>query len=394
MTKQIIILGSTGSIGRSALNVIRKNDKKFNIKLLSTNSNINKIYNQALEFKVKNVLIINEQKFDNFKKKFKKKKIKVFFNIDDALKNINKKVFCSINGISGIAGLEPTLKIIKYSKNIALANKESIICGWKFINKELKKNNTNFIPLDSEHFSIWSMLKSENIKNVKKIYLTASGGPFLKKNLSQLHYIKPKYALMHPNWKMGKKISIDSATMMNKIFEVIEAIKIFNLNINNFDILIHPKSYVHAIVHFKTGLTKILAHDTTMEIPIINSLHLKNDKFKFNCKNFNYQKLNGENFIKPNLKNFPLLNILKKNFNNTYFETILITINDELVKKYLENKISYISIHKTILKLIKKPYFTKFYKSSPNNINDIKIMVKNTSKYLNKYLNSNNELLN
>ena len=127
MTKQIIILGSTGSIGRSALNVIRKNDKKFNIKLLSTNSNINKIYNQALEFKVKNVLIINEQKFDNFKKKFKKKKIKVFFNIDDALKNISKKVFCSINGISGIAGLEPTLKIIKYSGQMFFQRMSEIV---------------------------------------------------------------------------------------------------------------------------------------------------------------------------------------------------------------------------------------------------------------------------
>ena len=189
---------------------------------------------------------------------------------------------------------------------------------------------------------------------------------------------------------MGKKISIDSATMMNKIFEVIEAIKIFNLNINKFDILIHPKSYIHAIVHFKTGLTKILAHETTMEIPIINSLYFKNDKFTYDNKNFDYQKLNGENFIKPDIRKFPLLSILKKNFNNTYFETILITINDELVKKYLENKISYISLQKILLMLIKKPYFTKFYKSSPNNINDIKIMVKITSEYLNKYLSFKN----
>ena len=282
--------------------------------------------------------------------------------------------------------MEPTLQIIKYSKNIALANKESIICGWNFISKELKKNNTNFIPLDSEHFSIWSMLKNENLQNVKKIYLTASGGPFLSKNLSQIYNIKAKYALKHPNWSMGKKISIDSATMMNKIFEVIEAVKIFDLSIKKFDILIHPKSYVHAIVHFKTGLTKFLAHDTTMQIPIINSLHLKNEKFQFNNKNFNFYKLNGENFINTDIKKFPLLNILKKNFINTYFETILITINDELVKKYLHNKISYISLHKILLKLIKKPYFTKYYKSSPNNINDIKIMVKITTDYLNNYL--------
>ena len=150
--------------------------------------------------------------------------------------------------------------------------------------------------------------------------------------------------------------------------------------------MIHPKSYVHAIVHFKTGLTKILAHDTTMQIPIINSLHLKNEKFQFNNKNFNFYKLNGENFINPDIKKFPLLNILKKNFINTYFETILITINDELVKNYLNNKISYISLHEILLKLIKMPYFTKYYKSSPNNINDIKNMVKITTDYLNNYL--------
>ena len=386
MIKELIILGSTGSIGKSTLNVIRKNKTKFKIKLLSTNNNINKIYSQAIEFKVKNVLIANKNKYQKFKNNFKRKNINVYFNINDVLKKFKKKVFCSINAISGIEGLEPTLQIIKYSKNIALANKESIICGWNFISKELKKNNTNFIPLDSEHFSIWSMLKNENLQNVKKIYLTASGGPFLNKNLSQIYNIKAKYALKHPNWTMGKKISIDSATMMNKIFEVIEAVKIFDLSIKKFDILIHPKSYVHAIVHFKTGLTKILAHDTTMQIPIINSLHLKNEKFQFNNKNFNFYKLNGENFINTDIKKFPLLNILKNKFINTYFETILITINDELVKKYLNNKISYISLHKILLKLIKKPYFTKYYKSSPNNINDIKIMVKITTDYLNNYL--------
>ena len=386
MIKELIILGSTGSIGKSTLNVIRKNKNKFKIKLLSTNNNINKIYSQAIEFKVKNVLIANKNKYQKFKSNFKRKNINVYFNINDAFKKYKKKVFCSINAISGIDGLEPTLQIIKYSKNVALANKESIICGWSFISKELKKNNTNFIPLDSEHFSIWSMLKNENLQNVKKIYLTASGGPFLSKNLSQIYNIKAKYALKHPNWAMGKKISIDSATMMNKIFEVIEAVKIFDLSIKKFDILIHPKSYVHAIVHFKTGLTKFLAHDTTMQIPIINSLHLKNEKFQFNNKNFNFYKLNGENFINTDIKKFPLLNILKKNFINTYFETILITINDELVKKYLHNKISYISLHKILLKLIKKPYFTKYYKSSPNNINDIKIMVKITTDYLNNYL--------
>ena len=386
MKKDLIILGSTGSIGTSTLNVVNKNRNKFKIVLLSTNNSINKIFLQAKKFKVKNVVIIDKKKFKKNKSKFIKKRINVFFDFKSALKKIKKKVFCSINAISGIEGLEPSLEAINYSKNFATANKESIICGWKFINKALKKNNTKFIPLDSEHFSIWSIIKNENLNNIKKIYLTASGGPFLNKKLSNIRNIKPKYALNHPNWSMGKKISIDSATMMNKIFEVIEAIKIFNLNIDKFGILIHPKSYIHAVVHFKTGLTKFLSHETSMEIPILNSLHLKDENFQYNNNNFNFSKLNGLNFIQPNNKKFPLLKLLDNNFKNTYFEIILISINDELVKKYLDNRISYYSIQKILLKLIKKPYFTKYYNSVPNNIKDIKNMVKKTTLYLNNYL--------
>ena len=203
---------------------------------------------------------------------------------------------------------------------------------------------------------------------------------------TEIRNIEPKYALKHPNWKMGKKISIDSATMMNKIFEVIEAQKIFDLKCKMFEILIHPKSFIHAIVHFRTGLTKFLAHETTMEIPIINAICLKKDNFVYNNKNFMFNNLNGTNFIKPDIRKFPLLKILNYNFNNTYFEIILISLNDALVKMYLRNSIKYISIHEMLLKLLKKPYFTKYYKSSPKNINDIKNMVNKVDKFLQKYL--------
>ena len=315
MIKDLIILGSTGSIGSSTLKVVKKNKSKFKIRLLTTNQNIKKILNQAIEFNVRKVVIYDETKYNKYKDKFKAKKIKVFFTLNEALKNIKKKTYFTISAISGIEGLEPTLQVIKFTKNLGIANKESIICGWKFIKKELKKHRTNFIPLDSEHFSIWNLMNNENKNNIKKIYLTASGGPFLKKNLKQIKNISPKKALKHPNWKMGKKISIDSATMMNKIFEVIEASKIFNLEIKKFDILIHPKSYIHALVHFKTGLTKFLAHDTTMQIPIINSLHKKNENFIYDESNFIFSKLNGQNFVEPNIKKFPLLRILNgRNF--------------------------------------------------------------------------------
>ncbi len=385
MNKDLIILGSTGSIGLSTLNAIKKK-KNFKIKILSTNSNIKKIYNQALEFNVKNIIIYDTSKLYKYSYLFKKKKIKVFSSITEALKKNKKKVYFTISAISGINGLEPTLEVIKYSQNLGIANKESIICGWKFIKRELKKNKTNFIPLDSEHYSIWSLLNGDNKKNIKKIYLTASGGPFLNKKLRDISNIEPKLALKHPNWKMGKKISIDSATMMNKIFEVIEAQKIFNLNHKMFEILIHPKSYIHAIVHFKTGLTKLLAHETTMEIPIINAISFEKDNFVYNNRNFIFNNLNGINFIKPNIKNFPLLKILNYKFKNTYLEIILIALNDALVKMYLDNSIKYITIHTMLLKLLKKPYFAQYYKRSPKNINDIKNMVNKVENYLQKNL--------
>ena len=387
MIKELIILGSTGSIGNSTLNVIKRNKKKFKIKLLTTNNNIHKLLQQAIEYNVKNVVIKNKIKFKKFKKTFKEKKINVYFDINDALKNLKKKVFYTINAISGINGLYPTLLIIKKTKNIAIANKESIICGWSLIKRELIKNKTNFIPIDSEHFSIWSLLKNENLNNINKIYLTASGGPFLYKNLSQIKNIKPSKALKHPNWKMGKKISIDSATMMNKIFEIIEAKKIFNLNIKKFEIIIHPKSLIHAIIQFNNGLVKLLAHNTSMEIPIQNSLQMDNENLNFNNIDIDLVKMNGINFIKPKITNFPFLKILKIIPNkDSYFETILISINDELVMRYLNKKINYFSIHKILLRLIKLPYFTKYYNKNPKDINDIIFMVKRVKLYLNNYL--------
>ncbi len=386
MTKNIFLLGSTGSIGETTLKILKKDKKNFQIKLLTTYSNVEKVYRQALLFNVKTVVIFNKKKYLKNYRKFKSKKIKIFPTIEEAFRFNKKKSYLTINAISGIDGLEPSLKIIKYSNNFAIANKESIICGWKFLKKELLKNKTRFIPLDSEHFSIWSLLKNEKKQNIKKIYLTASGGPFLNFKLNKIKNIKPEYALKHPNWKMGKKISIDSATMMNKIFEVVEAKKIFNLDDKQIEILIHPQSYIHAIVNFNNGLTKLLAHDTTMEVPIANAIYLKSEMCDFKNNYFNYDLLNGLNFIKPDLAKFPLLNILKYKFNNTYLEVILVSLNDALVKKYLDNKISYLSIHTLIIKLLKKPYFSKFYLLKPKNINDVKIMVQRVNHYIDEYL--------
>ena len=383
MIKDVAILGSTGSIGTSSLSVLYP-QKNYKIKLLTTNNNVNKIYNQAIKFKVKNVIIENERKYKIYKNKFLKKNIKIHLGLDKIDKILKKKVDYTINGISGIEGLEPTLKIIPRSKNILIANKESIICGWDLINKKLIKHKTNFIPIDSEHFSIWKMIKNENKNDIEKVILTASGGPFLNISPKKIHNIKPKFALKHPNWKMGKKISIDSSTMMNKIFEFIEAKKIFNLRNENLSILIHPTSYIHAIIVFKGQLTKCLAHETKMTIPISNALGISNKKIN-SLDKYLVLKLNKCKFMIPNKSNFPILSII--NFipeKSSYFETILISLNDSLVENYLKGRINYLSIQRNLINLIKNPYFAKYYKLKPKNIYDIKNMIRITKNYISK----------
>ena len=383
MKKSVIILGSTGSIGSSALKVI-KNNKNFKVKLLSTNKNVKKILSQAIYYNVKDVIINDKISFQKNYLKLKKKGIKSYLGFNKLNKILKSKTDYCINGISGIDGLDPTLKIIPNSKNILIANKESIICGWHIIKKKLIKYKTNFIPIDSEHYSIWELLKNENNKNIDNVILTASGGPFLKKKNYLLGNIKPKFALKHPNWKMGKKISIDSATMMNKVFELIEAKKIFNLNKKQLAILIHPSSFVHAIIYLKGEIIKFLAHEAKMTITISNALKINN----VNKKNYlkkNLTHINNLNFLIPNKEKFPLLSIINKiPDNDSYFETILITINDELVYKYLNNEINYKSLQLNIIRFIKSPYFYKFYKLKPNNVYDIKKIILITKKYLNK----------
>jgi 1-deoxy-D-xylulose-5-phosphate reductoisomerase len=274
-----------------------------------------------------------------------------------------------MSSISGLEGLVPTFKIIRYTKNIAIANKEAIICGWNLIKKELLKNNTEFIPVDSEHFSVWYGLRN-NKDLIERIYLTASGGPFFKLPLTEFKNIKLQDALNHPNWKMGKKISIDSATMMNKVFEIIEAKNIFNLNYNELSILTHPQSFVHTIIKFKNGLIKIIAHKTSMEIPIFNTLYSNSKTLKTNELDIKY--INNLEFFKLDVGKYPVVKILNNLPNkSSLFETIIVSANDQLVDLYLRNKISFTKISHTILKIIKLREFLKYKKKYPKSVQEI-----------------------
>ncbi len=368
MKKKIAILGSTGSIGKQTFEIIKNNKKNFEIFLLSTNKNLQEISKQIKLFKPKNLIITDEKKFYLFKSKYKK--IRVFNNYSNFKKIFPKKIDYVMSAISGFDGLQPTIEIIKHTKSIAIANKESIICGWSFIYKELKKNKTNFVPVDSEHFSIWS-LTNKKYGNIDEIYLTASGGPFLNKKRQNLKNIKPVHAIKHPRWNMGKKISIDSATMVNKVFEVIEANKIFNVSLNKIKVFSHPESYVHAIVKFKNGLTKILIHDTNMKIPIFNSLFNQNEKIK--SDRLNIKKLNNLNLKLINKNQFPSLNLIKyfSSKNNSLLETVLVSANDELVDLFLRNKIKFLDITKNLLNVLKLKEFKRLRLKKPINLAQI-----------------------
>ncbi len=371
MKKKIAILGSTGSIGKSTIDIIYKNKNNFDVVLLTTNNNYNEILNQIKKLKPKNIIINNNENFLKLKKKFLKRKINIFNSFKNFDHRFNKKIDFTMSAISGLEGLKPTLDIIKYSKTIAIANKESIICGWNLISKKLKKYNTKFIPVDSEHFSIWSLLRDYKVSSIEKVIITASGGPFLNLPLSNFKKIKPKNAIKHPNWKMGNKISIDSATLINKVFEVIEAQRIFNINFKKFEILIHPKSYVHAIIKFNNGLSKILVHDSDMKIPIFNSIYDKNN-LEYKTSKLNIKILNNLNFSKVNEKKFPSTKLLKYIPDNiSLYETVLVSSNDELVDLFLKGKIKFESISRNLYKILRMKEFVKFKKRSPKNYNEL-----------------------
>jgi 1-deoxy-D-xylulose-5-phosphate reductoisomerase len=372
MKKKIGILGSTGSIGENTVKIIQNNKKDFNVIFLSTNTNIKKLFKQSLILKPKFVIIFDEQKYLKHKRIFICKKIKVFNSFKDLKKkSLKRKIDYIMCAISGLAGLDSTINCIDSTKNIAIANKESIICAWSLIEKKLIKNNTKFIPVDSEHFSIWSLLQNESINSVEKVIITASGGPFLNYKLNKLHNVKPKEAIKHPNWNMGKKISIDSATLMNKVFEIIEAQRIFKIDINKFEIFIHAKSYIHSIVKFINGQIKILAHEPDMKIPIFNSIYEKKLK-KIYTKKIDINMLNNINLTKVNLSRYPSIKILNKiNNNNTLFETVMVSANEELVDLYIKNKINFLEINEFLLKILKYKKYSNLTKKKPKKISDI-----------------------
>ncbi len=390
MKIKISILGSTGSIGSTTLKIIDKKKSSFSVFLLSSNKNYKIICEQIDKYKPKFFIISNEKTFLKVKKKMIKSKTKLL-NFFDQKKIMKCDV--TVSSIPGIAGLQPTLLMLEKSKKVLIANKESVICAWDIIKKKSKKFNTKIIPIDSEHFSIFELLKNQQIKNVEKIYLTASGGPFLNYKIKNLKNVSVEKALNHPKWNMGKKITIDSATLLNKMFELIEAQKMFDIPLKKLDIIIHPNSLVHAIIKLKNGLTHFIYHETTMMIPIANALFGDYFNFKkFLKKKEKYSKcpLDNLEFRKVDSKIFPIFKL--KNRVNEHYSTpiILNSANETLVDLYLKKKIKYLDITKTIFKIMDDRNYRKYAIKRPNNLKEILIIddwAKNiTMKILKNYV--------
>ena len=369
--KTIAVLGSTGSIGLNTLEIIKKT-KKFRVVLIAANSNYQKILSQIRIFEPKVVVVNNWNVFLKIKEAHKYKKNIILNNFSN-LKKYLKKVNITVSAIPGIAGLEPTLTFVKISKKILLANKESIVCGWNLIKKNATKYNTKLVPIDSEHFSISELTKQHTNNEIEKIYITASGGPFLKLDKKKFKNIKLKDAIKHPKWKMGKKISVDSATLMNKVLEVIEAIKLFPFDAHKYEVIIHPQSLIHAIVKLKNGTTYFLYHLPDMKIPISNALF--DGKFNylkhFKDRDKNYLANQNLEFFPVDENKFTTLKLIHKIKIENSSPIVINAANEIFVDEFLKNNIDFNDISAYLNLVLKDKNYIKTAKMPSNTIKNI-----------------------
>jgi len=347
--KKIAILGSTGSIGTQTLEVISHIKGQFKVDLLSAYSNYNLLIEQAKKFKPKTLIFGDRSKSKILEKNLKNEKIDILYG-EEALNNFYKysNPDMVLTALVGKSGLIPTINAINKNINIALANKETLVIAGDIITKLCKDNNVDILPVDSEHSAIYQCLLGEKNKNIEKIILTASGGPFRGKSIEDLKYIKKEDALNHPNWDMGNKISIDSSTLMNKGLEVIEAKYLFNIDINSIEVVVHPQSIIHSMVEFNDGSIKAQMGEPDMKLPIQFALGYP-ERLRNNFKKFNFLKNNTLNFEKPCLKTFNNLKLaFEAGLRGGNSPCILNASNEVVVEAFLNEKINYLDMTKFI----------------------------------------------
>lgn len=353
--KNIAILGSTGSIGQQTLDVIKQHPDKFRPVVFAVNSNITKLEEQIKEFNPEAVAIVNTEKAKIIKTKFANKKgyaLKILSGENSLVDLVQlPKIDIVVVAVTGAAGILPTLKAIESKKAVALANKETLVVAGDLINEMLKKYKAKLLPpIDSEHSAIFQCLNGEDIKNINKIILTCSGGAFKNYSKKQLEKATAKDALKHPTWKMGTKITIDCATLMNKGFEVIEAHQLFHIPYEKIEIVIHPESKIHSMVEFIDGSIMAQIGDADMRIPIQYSLSYP-ERLKNNFKRINFIETKSLNFRKPDTELFPCLKYaIEAGKIGGTMPAVLNGANEICVKKFLENKIKFLDIAKIVKK--------------------------------------------
>lgn len=374
--KNIVVMGSTGSVGIQSLDVISKN-KSHKVIGLSCYSNADLLFEQTKEYLPNFVAIEVINPSHNLFNLCKENNIKLITGNNASCNIPFDNLDLAINAIVGTAGLKPTIELVNNGIDIALSNKESLVLGGHIIMPLAQKNNVNIIPVDSEHSAIFQCLNGENHKELKKIILTGSGGPFLETPIDKFNSIKPDQALNHPNWDMGAKISIDSATMMNKALELIEALWLFNIKLDKIQITIHPQSIVHSMVEFVDGSYKAHLGLPDMKVPIQYALTFPN-RIDSSVGSLDFENLKLD-FRKPDLERYPILSLVEELINLGGNRVAVMSMaNDYIVKKFLDQKISFNEIFYLIQKVV-----NEFASDDLPSLEELFILDKNIQLYLN-----------
>ncbi len=353
--KNIAILGSTGSIGKNTLEVVKAHPDLFQVHALTAHSNIVELKKQVEQFKPKQVVISNPEKYQEFKNLSFNHGTEVLYGNEGLLEIVrHQDVQLIVNALVGFAGLKPTIEGINNQKDIAIANKETIVVGGKLVFDLAHKNKVNIIPIDSEHSALMLLLRNNSKSEVRKLILTASGGPFRDMAKENLYHVTLEQALDHPTWKMGSKITIDSSTLMNKGFEVIEAHHLFNFQFKDIDVIIHKESIIHSMIETIDGEIYAQLGPNDMKFPIQNALTYPKI-IENNYQKVNLWEIGSLTFSQPDFDKFPLLKIAYDvGEQGGTLPAVLNAANEEAVYAFLDKKINYIDIVNLVEKALEK----------------------------------------
>ena len=347
--KRIAILGSTGSIGTQALEVVQQYPEYFDVKLLSAHSNVDLLAEQARRHSPTSVVICNETRYERLRDHLGNTSVKIYSGVNTLAEVVQSDyIDLVLVSLVGYAGLLPTINAIKGGKEIALANKETLVVAGDLVRSLSQRHQVPIYPVDSEHSAIYQCLIGEENNKLEKIYLTASGGPFRKFTREELKDVTTEQALKHPNWSMGNKITIDSASLMNKGLEVIEARWLFDLNPRQIDVIIHPQSIIHSIVQFEDGSMKAQMGLPDMKLPILYALTTP-DRLKTNFERFTFENFTELTFEKPDAERFPNLFLAYESLKSGgNMPCILNAANEVAVEAFLKNKIGFLEMSDVI----------------------------------------------